>query len=166
MLDRLYVITIEVLVFVALAAMVGIGVRVDGAQVGAGLGRFVLVRGNHPLCMHMDGVPLLGPDDPLRHPLPSRPAASAGCRSAAAIGLSLFAVAVMVWFEAVLIWFGSLVTMQNMEQQSTSLEFPMGYVYIAIPIGGVLMLFETLQLGWTIWRRRQPVPAAEQPLVD
>ena len=65
-----------------------------------------------------------------------------------------------------LIWFGSQVTLLNMEQQSTSLEFPMGYVYAAIPIGGVLMLFETLRLGWTIWRKRDPMPAAELSLVD
>ena len=84
----------------------------------------------------------------------------------AAVGLALFAVAVMVWFELVLIWFGSKVTMLNMEQQSTSLEFPMGYVYVAIPIGGLLMLYETLRLAKTIWQTGQPVPVSEQPLVD
>ena len=39
----------------------------------------------------------------------------------------------MVWSRRCCL-VGSIVTMQNMEQQSTSLEFPMGYVYIAIPI--------------------------------
>ena len=84
----------------------------------------------------------------------------------AAVGLGLFSVAVMIWFEAVLIWFGTKVTVLNMEQQSTSLEFPMGYVYAAIPIGGALMLFETLRLGWTIWTRGEAAPVADQPMVD
>jgi len=163
MLDRLYVITIEVLVFVALAAMVGIGFTSTVLRAVPGWGGLYwseeIIR---YACIWMvflcSGLTIrYGIHfrvDLLLHRLPKP----------AAMGLSLFAVAVMVWFEAVLIWFGSIVTIQNMEQQSTSLEFPMGYVYIAIPIGGVLMLFETLQLGWTIWRRRQPVPPAEQPL--
>jgi len=32
-----------------------------------------------------------------------------------------------------------------MDQQSTSLEFPMGYAYAAIPVGGVLMVYETVR---------------------
>ncbi len=77
-----------------------------------------------------------------------------------------FAFAVMIWFELVLIWFGSRVTILNMEQQSTSLEFPMGYVYAALPVGGALMLFETLRLAWIVWRGGDPNAAAGQILVD
>jgi len=61
---------------------------------------------------------------------------------------SIFAYALMIWFEVTLIWFGSVVTISNIDQQSTSLEFPMAYVYAAIPIGGALMLFETLRHIW------------------
>ncbi len=77
-----------------------------------------------------------------------------------------FAFAVMIWFELVLIWFGSRVTILNMEQQSTSLEFPMGYVYAALPVGGALMLFETLRLARIVWRGGDPNAAAGQILVD
>ena len=165
MLDRLYVRVIEILVFVALAAMVGIGFLSTALRSVPGWGGLYwaeeIIR---YACIWMvflcSGLTIrYGIHfrvDILLAALPRR----------IGIGLALFAVAVMIWFEAVLIWFGSQVTILNMEQQSTSLEFPMGYVYVAIPIGGVLMLFETLRLGWTIWSRGEPIPAAEQSMVD
>jgi TRAP-type C4-dicarboxylate transport system permease small subunit len=58
---------------------------------------------------------------------------------------ALFACFVMLCFEVVLIWFGTIVAISNMDQQSTSLEFPMGFAYAAIPVGGLLMLYETLR---------------------
>lgn len=51
---------------------------------------------------------------------------------------------VMLAFEGVLIWFGTKVALINMDQQATSLEFPMGIVYAAIPVGAAIMMFETL----------------------
>lgn len=165
MLDRIYVKTIEVLVFVALAAMVSIGFMSTVLRAVPGVGGLYwseeIIR---YACIWMvflcSGLTIrYGIHfrvDLLLERLPT----SMG------IGLGLFAVAVMLWFEVVLIWFGSKVTMMNMEQQSTSLEFPMGYVYVAIPIGGILMLLETIRLGWTIWKRGEPIPVAEQPLVD
>lgn len=165
MLDRLYVITIEVLVFVAVAAMVGIGFASTVLRAVPGWGGLYwseeIIR---YACIWMV---FLCSGLTIRYGIHFRvDLLLARVPKPAAIGLGLFAVALMIWFEVVLIWFGSQVTLLNMEQQSTSLEFPMGYVYVAIPIGGVLMLFETLRLGWTIWRRRDPMPASEQPLVD
>ena len=165
MLDRLYVITIEVLVFVAIAAMVGIGFASTVLRAVPGWGGLYwseeIIR---YACIWMV---FLCSGLTIRYGIHFRvDLLLAKVPKPAAIGLGLFAVALMIWFEVVLIWFGSQVTLLNMEQQSTSLEFPMGYVYVAIPIGGVLMLFETLRLGWTIWRRRDPMPASEQPLVD
>lgn len=165
MLDRLYVRTIEVLVFVAFAAMVGIGFvsTVMRGVPGSG-GLYWSEEIIRYACIWMvflcSGLTIRYGIHFRVDLLLTRVPKTLG------IGLGLFAVAVMLWFEVVLIWFGSKVTMLNMEQQSTSLEFPMGYVYVAIPIGGVLMLFETLRLGWTIWQKGQPVPVAEQPLVD
>lgn len=165
MLDRLYVKVIEVLIFAAIAAMVGIGFVSTLLRAVPGWGGLYwaeeIIR---YACIWMvflcSGLTIrYGIHfrvDFLLAMLPKR----------VAIGLGLFAVAVMMWFEVILIWFGSKVTHMNMEQQSTSLEFPMGYVYIAIPIGGALMFFETLRLGWTIWNRGEPIPAAEQPMVD
>jgi TRAP-type C4-dicarboxylate transport system permease small subunit len=165
MLDRLYVRTIEVLVFLTLTTMVGIGFVSTALRAMPGSGglywseeiiRYACIWTVF-LCSGLTiryGIHFRV--DLLLSKLPRR----------AAVGLALFAVAVMVWFELVLIWFGSKVTMLNMEQQSTSLEFPMGYVYVAIPIGGLLMLYETLRLAKTIWQTGQPVPVSEQPLVD
>lgn len=165
MLDRLYVRTIEVLVFLTLTGMVGIGFVSTAMRALPDSGglywseeiiRYACIWTVF-LCSGLTiryGIHFRV--DLLLSKLPRR----------AAVGLALFAVAVMVWFELVLIWFGSKVTMLNMEQQSTSLEFPMGYVYVAIPIGGLLMLYETLRLAKTIWQTGQPVPVSEQPLVD
>lgn len=165
MFDRIYVRTIEILVFIALTAMVGIGFVSTAIRAVPGWGGLFwaeeIIR---YACIWMvflcSGLTIrYGIHfrvDLLLNLLPKR----------VAVGLGMFAVAVMIWFEVVLIWFGTKVTILNMDQQSTSLEFPMGYVYVAIPIGGALMLFETLRLGWTIWSRNEPIPAAEQPMVD
>ncbi|MCZ8311189.1 MAG: TRAP transporter small permease [Magnetospirillum sp.] len=165
MLDRLYVRVIEVLVFVAITAMVGIGFLSTAIRSVPGWGGLYwaeeIIR---YACIWMV---FLCSGLTIRYGIHFRvDLVLAKLPRRAGIALALFAVAVMIWFEVVLIWFGSKVTIMNMEQQSTSLEFPMGYVYVAIPIGGVLMLFETLRLGWTIWNRGEPIPASEQPLVD
>ncbi|MEP7083237.1 MAG: TRAP transporter small permease [Betaproteobacteria bacterium] len=60
--------------------------------------------------------------------------------------LSAFCCVLMIMFEGVLIYFGTIVALSNMDQQSSSLSLPMGVMYAAIPVGGVLMLFETLRV--------------------
>jgi TRAP-type C4-dicarboxylate transport system permease small subunit len=165
MLDRLYVKVIEILVFVAIAAMVGIGFvsTVLRAVPGQG-GLYWAEEIIRYACIWMV---FLCSGLTIRYGIHFRvDLVLARLPRRAGIALALFAVTVMIWFEVILIWFGSKVTLMNMEQQSTSLEFPMGYVYVAIPIGGALMLFETLRLAWTIWNRGEPIPASEQPLVD
>ena len=52
----------------------------------------------------------------------------------------------MIAFEAVLIWFGTKLAISNYAQQSASLRMPMAYAYAAIPVGGVIMLGETIRL--------------------
>lgn len=51
----------------------------------------------------------------------------------------------MLAFEGVLVWYGAIVAHSNLDQQSSSLLLPMGYVYAAIPVGGLLMIYETLR---------------------
>lgn len=51
----------------------------------------------------------------------------------------------MLCFEGVLVWYGTIVAYSNLDQQSSSLLLPMGYVYAAIPVGGLLMIYETLR---------------------
>jgi TRAP-type C4-dicarboxylate transport system permease small subunit len=60
--------------------------------------------------------------------------------------LSFVSCVLMVIFEVVLIYFGTEVMVSNMDQQSSSLLMPMGVIYAAIPVGGVLMLIETLRV--------------------
>lgn len=59
--------------------------------------------------------------------------------------LRVFTCLLMLVFEGVLVWYGTMVMLSNMDQQSSSLLFPMGYVYAAIPVGGLLMGFETVR---------------------
>jgi C4-dicarboxylate transporter DctQ subunit len=64
----------------------------------------------------------------------------------------------MLVFEAVLVYFGTIVMLDTMDQQSSSLLVPMGYMYAAIPVGGLLMAFETVRaLAWSL---------ADEPLID
>ena len=48
-------------------------------------------------------------------------------------------------FFAVLAWKGAELCTFTMRQASTGLEIPMAYIYLAIPIGGVLMILFTLE---------------------
>lgn len=58
---------------------------------------------------------------------------------------SVLICALVMSFEGVLVYFGTIVTISNMDQQSSSLLIPMGYFYAAIPVGGFLMLCETIR---------------------
>lgn len=73
--------------------------------------------------------------------------------SAAQRFLSILACILMMGFEGVLIYYGTVVAISNMDQQSSSLLIPMGVVYAAIPVGGALMLFETIRVMVAVVRR-------------
>jgi TRAP-type C4-dicarboxylate transport system permease small subunit len=60
----------------------------------------------------------------------------------------LFAYAMMLGFQFVLVFYGTQLTISNYAQQSASLQMPMAYAYAAIPVGGAIMMFETLRLVW------------------
>jgi len=42
-------------------------------------------------------------------------------------------------FFAVLIWYGFDMTMETMDQESAALSLPMGYVYLSMPLSGIVM---------------------------
>jgi C4-dicarboxylate transporter DctQ subunit len=165
MLDRIYVRTIEILVMLAFVAMVGIGFVSTVLRGVPGWGGLYwaeeIIR---YACIWMvflaSGLTIRYAVhfrvDILFMMFPVR-----GQR-----WFAYFAFALMIWFQCVLIWFGGKVTLLNMEQQSTSLEFPMGYVYAALPVGGMLMLFETIRLAIIVWRGGDQNAAAGQVLVD
>lgn len=60
-------------------------------------------------------------------------------------GVRLLALALMAVFELVLIVFGGQLAQANMAQLSSALEVPMGFVFLAIPVGGGLMLIATVR---------------------
>lgn len=60
--------------------------------------------------------------------------------------LTILSCLLMMVFEVVLLYWGGVVALSNMDQQSSSLTMPMGVAYAAIPVGGALMLFETIRV--------------------
>jgi len=78
-------------------------------------------------------------------------------------GLRVFSCLLMLVFEGVLVWFGTVVMIDNMDQQSSSLLLPMGYIYAAIPAGGALMVVETLR---ALLRTLRDQPIVEPDAVD
>ncbi len=81
------------------------------------------------------------------------------------LGFTVFSCLAMLCFEGVLFYFGATSAISNMDQQSTSLEFPMGYAYAAIPVGGLLMIGETLRALYIALTGQQelfaPIPRVE-----
>ena len=69
--------------------------------------------------------------------------------------LTMLSCVLMMIFEGVLVYFGTVVALSNMGQQSSSLLIPIGVVYAAIPVGGLLMLFETVRVLIATIRRTQ-----------
>ncbi len=57
----------------------------------------------------------------------------------------LFRQGCMVCLEIVLIYYGMKFVVSNFVQLSAAMEVPMGYIYIGIPICGLIMLLATAQ---------------------
>ncbi len=51
----------------------------------------------------------------------------------------------MITLELVLVYYGIKFVTSNFDQLSAAMEVPMGYIYIGIPICGLIMLLATLQ---------------------
>jgi len=65
---------------------------------------------------------------------------------AAQRGVMIFCLLLMMAFQVVLLWFGAKLAISNHAQQSASLQMPMSFAYAAIPVGALIMLFETARL--------------------
>lgn len=63
----------------------------------------------------------------------------------AAKALRYFCQLLVVVFAAVLVIYGTRLSVTNIGQLSTSLKMSMAYVQVAIPVGGALMIYETLR---------------------
>lgn len=60
--------------------------------------------------------------------------------------LMSFCLLLTMVFQLVLLWFGTKLAIANHAQQSASLELPMSIPYAAIPVGALIMLYETARL--------------------
>ena len=49
------------------------------------------------------------------------------------------ASALNLLFFAILIWYGFEMVMETMDQESAAFELPMGYVYLAVPLSGIVL---------------------------
>ena len=58
----------------------------------------------------------------------------------AVVGLKLFAQAVMVVFIAVMVWHGAAFARMGLDRLSSALEIPWIYIYVSLPIAGVVMV--------------------------
>lgn len=65
--------------------------------------------------------------------------------------IALCNVVVILAFLLILIVQGIVMVRVNVDQLSSALEFSMAWVYLAVPVGGVLMLGEYLRLLPGIW---------------
>ncbi len=73
--------------------------------------------------------------------------------------VALFAAIVFVYGGARLVY----VTLR-LNQSSAALQIPMGYVYIVIPLTGVLLLLYTAAEAVAIWTGTSPSPASTSPV--
>lgn len=57
--------------------------------------------------------------------------------------LMIFCLLLMMVFQFILLWYGTKLAISNHAQQSASLQMPMSFAYAAIPVGALIMLYET-----------------------
>ena len=51
----------------------------------------------------------------------------------------IVASAINLLFFALLIWYGLDMTIETMDQESAALSLPMGYVYLSVPLSGIVL---------------------------
>jgi len=51
-------------------------------------------------------------------------------------------------FGFVLFWFGTGLSIHNMKQLSPAMHIPIGIIYAAVPVGGLLIMLFTLEMLW------------------
>jgi C4-dicarboxylate transporter DctQ subunit len=75
--------------------------------------------------------------------------------------LYLAVYALVLAFAGLLLVYGIRLAAENMDQVSSALEWPMGLIYLCVPIGGALMIVETLGL---LYRAVRGLPPPRPPL--
>jgi TRAP-type C4-dicarboxylate transport system permease small subunit len=54
----------------------------------------------------------------------------------------------MLVFLGLMTWFGMHQTLVNMHQLSTAIQIPMGFPYLALPVGFLIMFLITAEQCW------------------
>ena len=78
--------------------------------------------------------------------------------------ISVFNAAVTLIFLAVLIFQGTVMVRVNVGQLSSALEISMAWIYLAVPGGGVLMLWEYLGVLKRLWQGKAETPGPTAPV--
>jgi TRAP-type transport system small permease protein len=72
----------------------------------------------------------------------------------------LFGYGLILAFAGLLLVYGVRIAVENLGQYSPALEWPMGLVYLCIPLGAALMIVEVVGLGWRLLRGETSPPFA------
>jgi TRAP-type C4-dicarboxylate transport system permease small subunit len=58
-------------------------------------------------------------------------------------------------FYAILVFYGAMFVTSSVMQPSAAMEIPMGYVYIIIPVGGIMLILNSLVQIQAVWKKRK-----------
>ena len=72
--------------------------------------------------------------------------------------------ATVIIFLAVLIVQGAVMVRVNLGQLSSALEISMAWIYLAVPVGGVMMLGEYLGVLRRLWQGRAETTSPAAPV--
>jgi len=61
------------------------------------------------------------------------------------IWVQFFANTLSLLFISILVWGGIIITILTMPNRTTALQIPTGLVYLAVPVGGILMIIYLLK---------------------
>jgi TRAP-type C4-dicarboxylate transport system permease small subunit len=71
------------------------------------------------------------------------------------IPMNILIICLCCVFYAILVFYGTMFVTTSVMQPSAALEIPMGYVYIVIPVGGILLILNSLAEMQAVWKKRE-----------
>jgi len=76
--------------------------------------------------------------------------------------LALFAAAAALAFAAVLAWYGTRIALRNLDVDTTTLFFTMGFVYAIVPLAAIAVGLHAIADARTAWRALSEPTASAQ----
>jgi len=71
------------------------------------------------------------------------------------VPMNILIICISCIFYAILVFYGTMFVTTSVMQPSAALEIPMGYVYIVIPVGGILLILNSLVEIQNVWKKRR-----------